>query len=47
MLANEDRDKTAFHSHHGLFRFTRMPFRLENYPETFYRAMDVLLMNVK
>ena len=38
-----DRDKTAFSSHSGLYRFSRMPFGLTNSPATFQRAMDILL----
>ena len=39
----EDRDKTAFISPMGLFRFTTMPFGLCGAPATFQRAMDELL----
>lgn len=39
-IAAQDCDKMAFTSHHGSFRFTRVPFRLKNAPETFKRAMD-------
>ena len=43
----KDRDKTAFTSHHGLYRFIRMPFGLKNAPATFQRAIDVILSSVK
>lgn len=34
-------------SHHGLFRFTRIPFGLEIASRTLQRAMEVTLRNVK
>lgn len=40
-------DKTAFVTHLGLFKYMRMPFRLENAPSTFQRAMDVIPTSVK
>ena len=42
-----DRDKTAFTSHFGLYRFKRMPFGLKNAPGTFQRAADVILAKVR
>jgi transposase InsO family protein len=45
-VAEADRDKTAFTSHRGTYRFKRMPFGLINAPATFQRAMDVLLSRV-
>lgn len=36
----EDRDKTAFVTPFGLFRFNRMPFGLRNAPATFQRTID-------
>lgn len=38
----EDRDKTAFVTPSGTFRFLRMPFGLRNAPATFQRLMDRL-----
>jgi len=39
----EDRDKTAFISHRGLFQFRVMPFGFVNAPATFNRIMQRLL----
>ena len=46
-LAEEDKNKTTFTSHMGLFRYTRMPFGLKNAPATFQRAVDIILSRVK
>ena len=46
-IAEEDRDKTTFASHFGLYRFLRMPFGLKNAPATFQRAVDIILFRVK
>ncbi|KAJ0397444.1 hypothetical protein ATCC90586_009028 [Pythium insidiosum] len=42
-VAQHDRDKTAFVTRQGLFRFRRMPFGLSNAPGTFQRLMDCVL----
>ncbi len=42
-LAPDDREKTAFSTHQGLFQFTVMPFGLRNAPATFQRFMDGVL----
>jgi Reverse transcriptase (RNA-dependent DNA polymerase) len=42
-----DMDKTAFMSHHGLYQFTRLPFRLRNAPGSFRRTVDNILAGVK
>lgn len=39
--------KTAFVTHNGLYRYTRIPFGLKNAPVYFQRAMDIVLAPVK
>ena len=46
-IAEDDRDKTTFASHSGLYRFLRMLFGLKNAPATFQRAVDIILSRVK
>lgn len=46
-MIQRDADKTAIVLHHCLFRYSRMPFGLENAPATFQKAMDVILASVK
>ena len=46
-MAEEDKNKTAFTTHYGLFRYLRMPFGLKNAPATFQRAIDIILSTVK
>ncbi|OWZ03214.1 Retrovirus Polyprotein [Phytophthora megakarya] len=43
LVAAGDRDKTAFTTKKGLFRFIRMPFGLTNAPLTFQRMMNSVL----
>ncbi|POM78809.1 LOW QUALITY PROTEIN: Hypothetical protein PHPALM_3620 [Phytophthora palmivora] len=42
-VAEADKDKTAFSTRKGLFRFRRMPFGLANTPGTFQRLMDAVV----
>ena len=42
-LAEEDKEKTAFRSHRGLWQFKRMPFGLRNGPSIFQRVMQGIL----
>jgi hypothetical protein len=42
-LAKEDREKSAFICHRGLFEFNVMPFGLCNAPATFQRMMQLVL----
>jgi Reverse transcriptase (RNA-dependent DNA polymerase) len=43
----EDREKTTFTSHYGIYRFLRLPFGLRNAPATFQRAIDIILSGVR
>ena len=42
-LAEEDRDKTAFITRRGQWRFHSLPMGLSNSPATFQRLMDMVL----
>ena len=42
----EDRPKTAFICHRGLFEFVRMPFGLANGPAHFQRVMDIVFRDL-
>jgi len=46
-VAAEDRDKTTFTSHTGLFRFLRLPFGMVNAPASFQRALDIILSGLR
>ena len=45
-IAEKDRDKTAFITRRGQFRFTVMPFGLTAAPSTFQRLMDLVLVGL-
>ena len=41
-MKDEDKHKTAFVCHHGLYQYRRMPFGLTNAPATFQRLIDTI-----
>lgn len=42
-VKEEDREKSAFRSHRGLYQFKRLPFGLRNGPSAFQRVMQGVL----
>ena len=46
-MAEDDKEKTAFSTHRGLFQFTVMPFGLCNAPGTFERLMEVAMRGLQ
>lgn len=46
-VSEQDKPKTAFITHRGLFQFNVMPFGLCNAPATFSRMMDIVLSGMK
>lgn len=46
-IEDEDQNKTAFASRHGLYRFVPLPFGLKNAPGTSQRTMDAILASNK
>lgn len=46
-IEKNDKDKTTFTSHHGLYQFVKMPFELFNAPGTFRCTMNVNLSSAK
>lgn len=45
LLAEKDRQKTAFNVNNGKYEFLRLPFGLRNAPSIFQRAIDDVLRN--
>lgn len=43
----EYKDKTAFKSHRGIFRFIRILFGLNKVPGSFQRISDIILAQVR
>ena len=43
IIEEEDRPKTTFRTHRGLYQFKRMPFSLRNGPSIFQRVMQTIL----
>ena len=46
-IRKEDRHKTVFFTHSGVFQYVRMPFGLTNAPASFQRALDLILTKFK
>jgi hypothetical protein len=46
-VAEDDKEKTAFITKHGLFQYLRMPFGLKNAPTTFMRAVSLVLQGLQ
>ena len=46
-IKKEDRHKTAFVTHNGVYQCNRMPFGLTNAPASFQRALDMILTKFK
>lgn len=47
VVAPEARPLTAFHTHRGVWQFTRMPFGLSTAPSTYQRFLDWVLLPVR
>lgn len=46
-MHEDDKEKTAFSTPHGLYEFNVMPFGLCNAPATFERMIDTVLRGLK
>lgn len=47
LIKPEDRWKSAFVTHHGVWQWCRMPFGLRNAPGTFVRLMQTILYQIR
>lgn len=47
LVRKEDKEKTAFVTHKGLFLFKHMPFGLVNSPKTFERLMELVMSGLQ
>lgn len=45
-IEERDKEKIAF-AHHGLYKFTRVPFGLKNVRAIFQRRLDLIIASVK
>lgn len=45
-IVERDRDKAMFTSNHGIYRFVRIPLRLDSSSVRFERAMDDVLASI-
>jgi len=46
-LHPDDREKTAFTAHAGIYHWLSMPFGLTNAPTTFQRGLDIIVSGLK
>jgi len=46
-LRKDDKEKTAFTTHCGIYHLLSMPFGLTNAPATFQRALDIILSGLE
>lgn len=46
-VVSEEKYKTSFTIHMGMYRYKRIPFRLRNALYTFQRALDIILSGIR